>query len=170
MPGVDDLPDPNSMWDDIWGGQASDAQERYDQMIKLLQDEQSEDDPLDTTTPADYRKGSKWAPLTENPTSTSNVKEPRTLAAGYDKKNFILTVQFRDGTLYNYYDVPPAIWREFRMAPSKGIYMQADLDSWPAKGKVSGHSENYYTRVAKKARRNQTNKYSSIDDILGRNK
>lgn len=170
MPGVEELPDPDALWNDIWSNQTYSAQERYDKMIKAVLDEQAADDPEDTTTPDEYRGGSKWAPLTENPTSTSNVEEPRTLAAGYDAKNFILTVQFRDGTLYNYYDVPPAIWREFRIAESKGKYMQADLDSWPEKGKVSGHSESYYKRVSSAARKNQKTKYGSIYDVLGRNK
>jgi hypothetical protein len=172
MPGVDELPDPDALWNDIWTNQSYSAQERYDKMIAFEQDQYNADnpDPEDTTTPAAFRNGSKWAPLTENPTSTSNVNEPRTLGAGYDSKNFILTVQFRDGTLYNYYDVPPSIWREFRAAPSKGVYMQADLDSWPTKGKVAGHSEKYYKRVASAARKNQKNKYGSIDDILGRHK
>ena len=170
MPGVEELPDPDALWNDIFSNKSDDAQTRYDKMIQAGLDEQSLDDPTTTVTPDEYRNGSKWAPLTENPTSTINVNEPRTLAAGYDKKNFILTIQFRDGTLYNYYDVPPDIWREFRVAPSKGGYMQRDLDGWAEKGKVSGHSTSYYKRVSSTARKNQKNKYGSINDILGRNK
>lgn len=65
------------------------------------------------------------------PTSSSNVSRPRTLAAGYylyvgerakpyDDRRGKVTVMFRDGTLYNYYDVPPGVWQQFRNSISKG--------------------------------------------------
>lgn len=65
------------------------------------------------------------------PTSSSNVSRPRTLAAGYylyvgerakpyDDRKGKVTVMFRDGTLYNYYDVPPGVWQQFRNSVSKG--------------------------------------------------
>lgn len=65
------------------------------------------------------------APLTVVPTSTSNLKRPRTVAAGWvanpgDEKLGKLTVLFRDGTYYNYYDVSEAEWLRFKTAPSKG--------------------------------------------------
>lgn len=65
------------------------------------------------------------------PTSTSNPSRPRTLAAGYylyvgerakeyaDQRG-TLTVMFRDGTFYNYYNVPPGTWQEFKSSISKG--------------------------------------------------
>ena len=58
------------------------------------------------------------------PTSTTNWKRPRTVAAGYDynpdEDKGIITVVFRDGTFYNYYDVPPSVWIEFHDSFSKG--------------------------------------------------
>lgn len=65
------------------------------------------------------------------PTSTSNPSRPRTLAAGYylyvgerakpyaDRRGKI-TVMFRDGVFWNYYNVPPGVWREFKGSISKG--------------------------------------------------
>lgn len=65
------------------------------------------------------------------PTSTSNASRPRTLAAGYylyvgerakpyaDQRGK-LTVVFRDGTFYNYYNVPPGTWQTFKSSISKG--------------------------------------------------
>jgi hypothetical protein len=44
-------------------------------------------------------------PITVNPTRTSNPSRPRTLAAGYDGKTDTMTVVFRDGAVYEYYDV-----------------------------------------------------------------
>jgi len=79
------------------------------------------------------QKGSGWtfrgiavAPsaLYDMPTSTTNWRRPRTVAAGYDydadKDKGVLTVVFRDGTFYNYYDVPPSVWIEFHDSFSKG--------------------------------------------------
>jgi len=167
------LPSAKELQDDLNDtGSKLSSDQRYEKMIKEELKKQYEDnpDPAITVTPDEARNGTVWAPLTDNPTATSNVEEPRTLAAGYDKKNFILTIQFRDGTLFNYYDVPPSIWREFRNAPSKGKYMQGGLDSWKEKKPVSGHSPAHYSRVAKSARKAQVGKFGSIDQILGRNK
>ena len=60
------------------------------------------------------------APLTVVPTSTSNPQRPRTVAAGYDKDEEKITVVFRDGTFYNYYEVNPNEWATFKATVSKG--------------------------------------------------
>jgi len=73
----------------------------------------------------------KASGLTDIPTSTTNYARPRTVAAGWasvkdDEGNIInhemgtLTVVFRDGTLWNYYDVPRSVWIKFHDAISKG--------------------------------------------------
>lgn len=72
--------------------------------------------------------------LTEIPTSSTNASRPRTLAAGWrayaetrrldaDLRLGTLTVMFRDGTLYNYYDVPYTMWSSFKGSLSKGPYV-----------------------------------------------
>lgn len=68
--------------------------------------------------------------LTETPTSSTDASRPRTVAAGYreyagSRKGGQaglgkMTVMFRDGTLYNYYDVTPGEWQNFRASISKG--------------------------------------------------
>jgi hypothetical protein len=60
------------------------------------------------------------ARLTDIPTSSTDVSRPRTVAAGYDKSRQTMTVVFRDGTIYNYYDVSPDEWLGFHNAISKG--------------------------------------------------
>jgi len=60
------------------------------------------------------------AALTSVPTSSTNVRRPRTVAAGYDPQRKVLTVMFRDGTLYNYYNVEPGTWKLFDNSYSKG--------------------------------------------------
>lgn len=66
---------------------------------------------LSPTAPAD---------LTDIPTSTTNVARPRTVAAGYDKRRGVLTVVFRDGTVWNYDNVTEGQWLNFRTSISKG--------------------------------------------------
>jgi hypothetical protein len=65
------------------------------------------------------------AALTELPTSSTNVSRPRTVAAGYEPNEKRpdrgkMTVMFRDGTLYNYYNVNPGEWETFKSSISKG--------------------------------------------------
>lgn len=65
------------------------------------------------------------AALSVVPTSTSNLHRPRTVAAGWQENPDTpdvgkLTVVFRDGTYYNYYDVTKSEWDRFKSAPSKG--------------------------------------------------
>ena len=54
------------------------------------------------------------------PTSSSNYSRPRTVAAGYDPQRKTLTVVFRDGTFYNYYEVTQTEWNSFYASFSKG--------------------------------------------------
>jgi len=65
------------------------------------------------------------------PTSTSDPDRPRTVAAGYDSGREVLTVVFRDGTFYNYYEVNPNEWQEFKRTNSKGVYIYSVLDYHP---------------------------------------
>lgn len=71
------------------------------------------------------------AAITQRPTSTTNPRRPRTVAAGYDPDRKTLTVVFRDGTFYNYYDVSKGMWQSFKSAPSKGKYIRRYLDAKP---------------------------------------
>jgi hypothetical protein len=94
-------------------------------------------DPSRGGTPMGYT-GKDWranratpAPLTLVPTSTINPERPRTVAAGYDRKRQLLTVVFRDGTYYNYYDVTPNQWQMFKSRKSKGRYIAEELDAHP---------------------------------------
>jgi hypothetical protein len=81
------------------------------------------------------------APISIAPTSTTNPERPRTVAAGYrvnpgplqkggarQSDLGTLTVIFRDGTLYNYYDVPVSLWQQFKVAVSKGKFILTYLD------------------------------------------
>lgn len=54
------------------------------------------------------------------PTSSTNYQRPRTVAAGYDAERQVMTVVFRDGTFYNYYQVSAGEWEAFHASYSKG--------------------------------------------------
>ena len=69
--------------------------------------------------------------LYEAPTQTSNIDRPRTVAAAYNPERSVLTVVFRDSTIYNYYDVDMDEWQTFRQLSSKWQYIKNHLDYKP---------------------------------------
>jgi hypothetical protein len=80
-------------------------------------------DASQTATPMDTSKagGDSSAFLIRDiPTSSTNYSRPRTVAAGYDPYRQVMTVVFRDGTFYNYYEVTPSEWEAFHASYSKG--------------------------------------------------
>ena len=94
-------------------------------------------------------EGTAPAKITVVPTSSSNVKRPRTVAAGYDESRQVLTVVFRDGTWYNYYEVSVSEWKSFKATVSKGRYIYNFLDYKPRgnadiKGLSAGVRKNLY--------------------------
>lgn len=111
-------------WDDYW----SDDQAGYEYANEAAH----RVDPR-------YRGGTRGfddrsaADLTIVPTSTINPERPRTVAAGYDRNRNggTLTVVFRDGTFYNYYDVSPTLWKNFKQTTSKGRFIAQYLDELP---------------------------------------
>jgi len=76
-------------------------------------------------------EGTAPAPISMVPTSTSNPERPRTVGAGYDSARQVLTVIFRDGTFYNYYEVNTNEWSAFKSTKSKGVYIYSVLDYHP---------------------------------------
>jgi KTSC domain len=106
------------------------------------------------------------AELTVVPTSTINPERPRTVAAGYDKLEEKITVVFRDGTFYNYYEVSPTEWQRFKAVVSKGRYIMAYLDSKPrGDADVSGMSQTarrafyQFSRAAQRHYQGRPDKY-----------
>lgn len=85
-------------------------------------------DPDDTTPDEEDGPTGHAALLSVFPTSTTNPQRPRTLAAGYDHESRTMTVMFRDGTLYNYYQVSTTMWNGFKRAFSKGVWIRQNLD------------------------------------------
>lgn len=99
--------------------------------------------------------GTEAAPITLAPTSSIYPPRPRTVAAGYDQDRQVLTVVFRDGTFYNYYEVDRQTWSRFVTVRSKGRFIKSHLDGHPRgianMGAVPlGHREALY-RLARTA-------------------
>jgi len=44
-------------------------------------------------------------------------------SVGYDERSSVLEVEFRSGTVYDYFDVPPKVWKALLGAPSKGRFV-----------------------------------------------
>lgn len=69
-----------------------------------------------------------------DPTNTINPPRPRTLRAGYLKERGdptgTLWVVFRDGTPWEYYDVPQNVWRNFRRVKSPGRFVNRVLNNY----------------------------------------
>ena len=45
-------------------------------------------------------------------------------SVGYDAATLILEVEFRNGSVYRYLNVPTELWASFRRAPSLGKFFQ----------------------------------------------
>jgi|SRR5690242_3142388 len=71
--------------------------------------------------------------LPYQPTPTINPGRPRTLAAGYDDRTQTLRIKFREGEIYEYYQVPPSVWWKFQRAASPGRYINTQLNRYPYK-------------------------------------
>jgi hypothetical protein len=48
-------------------------------------------------------------------------------SVGYDQTNQVLEVEFQSGTIYQYLDIPPAIYKELWEAESKGRYFNSEI-------------------------------------------
>lgn len=56
------------------------------------------------------------------PVSSSNV-----VSVGYDQNTMTLEVEFKDGALYQYFDVPVAVYEELVQASSIGSFLHAHI-------------------------------------------
>jgi len=45
----------------------------------------------------------------------------------YEKTSHVLTVEFKNGGRYNYYDVPEAVFEQMKVAPSKGQFLAQNI-------------------------------------------
>lgn len=55
------------------------------------------------------------------------VESSHISAIGYDPDNGVLQIEFTDGKLYEYYDVPQYVYDDFYYSESKGRYAQQNI-------------------------------------------
>ena len=58
--------------------------------------------------------------MMRDPVSSSNI-----MSAGYDAQSETLEIEFKNGTVYQFFNVSVAIYDAFMQAPSKGQYFNA---------------------------------------------
>jgi hypothetical protein len=74
-----------------------------------------------------------------SPTKTINPPRPRTLESGYERITDqdhpsypgILRVRFRDGTPWQYNQVPSSVWQRFKRVQSPGRFINRVLNDYP---------------------------------------
>lgn len=54
--------------------------------------------------------------------TSSNIR-----SLGYRLSSFLLQVEFKDGSIYNYYDVPESIYNDFLTSTSKGKFLNNNI-------------------------------------------
>ena len=66
---------------------------------------------------------------------TINPSRPRAYVIAYAPESNRLVVVFRDGTWWQYDEVPTSVWLGLKNSPSTGRYLKSSgLDSWPYMG------------------------------------
>ena len=56
------------------------------------------------------------------PVSSSHIAD-----VGYDPATMTLEIGFKDGSVYQYFDVPDVLYQEFMRAGSKGTFLHANI-------------------------------------------
>ena len=69
----------------------------------------------------------------------TSVKSTTLAAVGYEEAQQLLVLEFRNGDIYHYFDVPAAVQQALMKAPSKGTYFNAFIrDHYPYLRKRQG--------------------------------
>lgn len=56
------------------------------------------------------------------------IKSSNLKFASYNTTNKVLTITFNNGSIYEYYDIPWALFTKFRMAESHGKFFNAEIN------------------------------------------
>lgn len=65
-----------------------------------------------------------------SPQVNGEYVRPRTRSAYYNPDDEVLTIRFREGAYYAYYEVPENIWRNFRRSRSPGQFINRVLNHY----------------------------------------
>jgi KTSC domain-containing protein len=101
--------------------------------IRAVRNRGSELGRLKAEDTEDLAEALGWAPQID-PSPSSNPPRPRTIQLGYVKERGAPTgtvrIRFRDGTPWDYYDVPPSVWRNLRRVKSPGRFVNRVLNNF----------------------------------------
>lgn len=62
----------------------------------------------------------------------NHVSSSAISSLGYDERKSVLEVEFQSGAVYDYFEVPPKVWRELQAADSKGRFVSRRIrDRYP---------------------------------------
>jgi len=107
-------------------------------------------DPQEPTTFITEDQDTYGTPPTYNNMTapTSNPSRPRALKLAYSKEAEKLVVKFRDGTWWEYNDIPVDMWNDLKASNSTGRYLAASgLDSHDDMGPFDPNMMPEQTRV-----------------------
>ncbi len=57
------------------------------------------------------------------------VTSSNVVSIGYDSSSMTLEVEFKDATVYQYFDVPETVYQELMRSDSKGRFMHNNINS-----------------------------------------
>lgn len=57
----------------------------------------------------------------------TSVTSSNLASIGYDPGSLMLEVEFKDGSVYQYFDVSETVYQEFMRAGSKGQFLNANI-------------------------------------------
>jgi hypothetical protein len=99
--------------------------------------EQFEDE--DTPTRDEFGRFTFAPTRVKDPSATIYPPRPRSHRVSYSSRDRTLRIQFRNGRVYGYYDVPGNVWRDLKGVASTGRFINRRLDpffeygeEWPA--------------------------------------
>jgi len=94
----------------------------------------------------DYRE---TEPTYQNMTApTINPPRPRAKKIAYSREAQKLVIKFRDGTWWEYNDIPVEIWNDLKASDSTGRYLKnSGLDQYDDMGPFNPNQMNEETRV-----------------------
>lgn len=65
-----------------------------------------------------------------------HVESSNLASIGYDSETSTLEVEFKSGAVWQYYNVPEAVWHEFYGSESKGKYFSREIKGKYAESQV----------------------------------
>lgn len=57
----------------------------------------------------------------------TNFTSSNVAKIGYDNTSSTLEVEFHNGGIYHYFDVPEHVWEAFKIAESQGVFLSQNI-------------------------------------------